>query len=338
MRGEHGLGLASRPPCPWVATGPRPGGPVPAARQPCAAAGSSRRGRAPHAAPSFPWRQISRMYWGYAEGGRDEHSEAIKDNFLWNMEGAAFVCNTCHPLEGKYLDAQPPEDLASKSVWAVGPVASPSVSTGEGDLAARDVNAWLDAFPDSSVAYVSFGTMMVPPPPHAAALAAALERSGTPFVWAAATATLSDGFEDRAAAAGTRLVLRGWPTQVTALRHRAVVCFVTHCGWNSVLEACAAGVPMLAWPMAADQFFNARLVVEEARVALAASWGGFGAVPEADELARALAQVVGEAGAGMRARAVEIAAGMAEAIGEGGSSWREVDGLVQELRELGRGR
>ena len=149
------------------------------------------------------------------------------------------------------------------------PVAPPSVSTGEGDPAG-DVNAWLDVFPDSSVAYVSFGTMMVPPPPHAAVLAAALERSGTPFVWAAATATLPDGFEDRAAAAGTRLV----------------------------------------------------------RVGLAASWGGFGAVPEADELARAL-------GAGMRARTVEIAAGMAEAIGEGGSSRRELDGLVQEL---GRGR
>ena len=127
---------------------------------------------------------------------------------------------------------------------------------------------------------------MVPPPPHAAALAAALERSGTPFVWAAATTTLPDGFEDRAVAAGTGLVLRGWASQVAALRHR---------------------------------------------VALAASWGGFGAVPEADELARALAQVVGEAGAGMRARAVEIAAGMAEAIGEGGSSRRELDGLVQEL-------
>ncbi|CAD6336904.1 unnamed protein product [Miscanthus lutarioriparius] len=285
-------------------------------------------------APSYPWRQISRMYRSYAEGGRDEHSEGIKDNFLWNMEGAAFVCNTCHPLEGKYLEAQPLTDLASKRVWAVGPVAPPPASTGEGDPAG-DVNAWLDAFPDSSVAYVSFGTMMVPPPPHAAALAAALERSGTPFVWAAATATLPDGFEDRAVAAGTGLVLRGWAPQVAALRHRAVGCFVTHCGWNSVLEACAAGVPMLAWPMAADQFFNARLVVEEARVALAASWGGFGAVPEADELARALAQVVGEAGAGMRARAVEIAARMAEAIGEGGSSRRELDGLVQEL---GRGR
>ncbi|PAN24337.1 hypothetical protein PAHAL_4G181100 [Panicum hallii] len=270
-------------------------------------------------APAFPWRQISRMYRSYVEGGGDEHSEAIKDNFLWNLESAAFVCNTCHPIEGTYLDAQPLEDLAS--------------NTGEDDPASN-VTAWLDAFPDSSVAYVSFGTMMVPPPQHAAALASALEWSGTPFVWAAATTTLPDGFEDRAAAAGTGLVLRGWAPQVAALRHHAVGCFVTHCGWNSVLESSAAGVPMLAWPMAADQFFNARLVVE-ARVAVAASWGGFGGVPDAEDLARALTEVVGEAGAGMRARAKELALMVAEAVGEGGRSRRDVDGLVEELRELG---
>ena len=125
-------------------------------------------------APAFPWRQLSRMYRSYAEGGGDEHPEAIKDNFLWNLDSAGFVCNTCHGL-----DAQP--------------------------------------------------------------------------------------LEARAGAAGTGLVLRGWEPQVAALLHRAVGCFVTHCGWNSLLEACAAGVPMLAWPMAADQFFNARLAVEDVR-------------------------------------------------------------------------
>ncbi|CAL5052415.1 unnamed protein product [Urochloa decumbens] len=294
-------------------------------------------------APAFPWPQISRMYRSYAEGGAGaggKHAEAIKDNFLWNLESAAFVCNTCHPLEGKYLDAQPLVDLAGKRVWAVGPVAPPppeTESTGGG--ATDDVTAWLDAFPDASVAYVSFGTMMVPPPGHAAALASALERSGTPFVWAAAAETaLPDGFEARAVAARTGLVLRRWAPQVAALRHRATGCFVTHCGWNSVMEACAAGVPMLAWPMAADQFFNARLVVEEAHVAVAASWGGFGGVPDVEDLVRALDEVVGEGGAGVRARAKELAVMVAEAMGEGGSSRRELDGLVQELRELGSGR
>ncbi|KAK3132194.1 hypothetical protein QOZ80_6AG0517300 [Eleusine coracana subsp. coracana] len=283
--------------------------------------------------PAFPWRQISRMYRSYAEGHGGEGADAIRDNFLWNLESAGFVCNTCHPLEGAYLDARPLVDLAGKRVWAVGPVEG---STGNDDEPKDDdVTAWLDAFPDASVAYVSFGTMMVPPPPHAAALAAALDRAGTPFVWAASTATLPDGFEDRAAEAGAGLVIRGWAPQAAALRHRAVGCFVTHCRWNSVLESAAAGVPVLAWPMAADQFFNARIVVEEARVGVAASWAGFGAVPDVEHLARSLTEVVvGEAGAGVRERAKALAAGVAEAASEGGSSRRELDGLVQVLREL----
>lgn len=31
---------------------------------------------------------------------------------------------------------------------------------------------------------------------------------------------------------------------------------MTHCGWNSVLEALSNGVLQLGWPMATEQFFN----------------------------------------------------------------------------------
>uniref|UniRef100_A0A0E0LAG4 Glycosyltransferase n=1 Tax=Oryza punctata TaxID=4537 RepID=A0A0E0LAG4_ORYPU len=278
--------------------------------------------------PAFPWRQLSRMYRSYVEGHGGVHGEAIKNNFLWNLESSAFVCNTSRALEGRYLDAQPLEDLAGKRVWAVGPVA-PELTTVE---PSGEVTRWLDAFPDASVAYVSFGSMMALPPPHAASLAAALEKSNTPFVWAASTATLPEGFEERTAASETGMVIRGWAPQTAVLRHPAVGCFVTHCGWNSVVEAAAAGVPMLAWPMAADQFFNARLVVDEARVGAPVSFGGFGHVPDADELAGVLGEVIGEAGSEMRARAKELAARMAEAARGDGSSRRDLDGMLKKSK------
>ncbi|KAF8650103.1 hypothetical protein HU200_064077 [Digitaria exilis] len=41
--------------------------------------------------------------------------------------------------------------------------------------------------------------------------------------------------------------------QVDVLGHPATAEFVTHCGWNSTLEAITAGVPMLCWPLYAEQ-------------------------------------------------------------------------------------
>jgi hypothetical protein len=192
--------------------------------------------------------------------------------------------------------------------------------------------AWLDAFPEASVVYVCFGSQEVPTPPAAAALAEALERSAVPFVWAVGGAVVPEGLEARVAGRG--LVARGWAPQVALLRHAAVGWFVTHCGWNSTLEAVAAGVPMLAWPMTGDQFFDARLLVDEARVAVRACEGGVGFVPDAGELASVLADAVGEKGRGTRARAKELAEEAARAVKEGGSSFADLEGLVQEIRKL----
>ncbi|KAK4759904.1 hypothetical protein SAY87_023035 [Trapa incisa] len=43
---------------------------------------------------------------------------------------------------------------------------------------------------------------------------------------------------------------------------------VLECGWNSVLESICAGVPILAWPMMAEQPLNAKMVEEELKMGL----------------------------------------------------------------------
>ncbi|CAL4941982.1 unnamed protein product [Urochloa decumbens] len=299
-------------------------------------------------APAYPWRQLTLLYRTYRDG--DEVSEGVHRNLLWNLEASSFVSNTFRRLEERYL-AAPLADLGFRRVRAIGPLAPDAADAasgrgGETAVSAADLCAWLDGFADDdgSVVYISFGSMAVLQPPHAAALAAALERTGVPFVWAVGTAApLPEGFEERVAAAaatagrrrGKGRVVRGWAPQVAALRHRAVGWFVTHCGWNSVLEASAAGVPMLAWPMTADQFVNVRLLVEEAGAAVPVSWGGIQAAPEAEEVARVLEAAAGGQCAHVAARAKELAEEAAATVSDGGASRQELDELVRELRELG---
>uniref|UniRef100_J3M232 Uncharacterized protein n=1 Tax=Oryza brachyantha TaxID=4533 RepID=J3M232_ORYBR len=144
-------------------------------------------------------------YKAYVEGLLEEQiGKSLKQNFLWNLESWGFVSNTFRALEGRYLDA-PLKDLGFKRVWAVGPVApetdAAGVRGGEAAIAAGNLSAWLDAFPEGSVVYVCFGSHAVLTPSVAAALAEALERSAVPFVWVVNAASgdcmVPEGFEAR---------------------------------------------------------------------------------------------------------------------------------------------
>ncbi|KIJ46325.1 glycosyltransferase family 1 protein, partial [Sphaerobolus stellatus SS14] len=55
-------------------------------------------------------------------------------------------------------------------------------------------------------------------------------------------------------------LLSKWAPQQLILDHKATGWFVTHCGQNSFIESLAAGVPMFAWPLFADQPYNAAIL------------------------------------------------------------------------------
>ncbi|XP_028757166.1 UDP-glycosyltransferase 92A1-like [Neltuma alba] len=167
-------------------------------------------------------------------------------------------------------------------VWAIGPVvlSTGSGSRGKGGGVRPELcREWLDTKPCNSVLYVCFGSMNTVSAAQMMELGMALERSGRNFIWVVrppigydinsefrAEEWLPQGFVGRIRESGRGLIAIGWAPQLEILSHKAVSAFLSHCGWNSVLEALSHGVPILGWPMAAEQFFNCKFLEEQVGV------------------------------------------------------------------------
>lgn len=130
---------------------------------------------------------------------------------------------------------------------------------------------WLDHQPAGSVMYVSFGSRTATSREQIKEMGEGLVRSGCPFLWVVKDkivdcddkAELSEvvGHKIMEKAKEKGLVVKSWVNQEEVLGHPAVGGFLSHCGWNSVIEAAWYGVPMLAWPHHGDQKMNAHVVV-----------------------------------------------------------------------------
>ncbi|XP_015874347.1 flavonoid 3-O-glucosyltransferase-like [Ziziphus jujuba] len=117
---------------------------------------------------------------------------------------------------------------------------------------------WLDQHEYASVAYISFGRIATPPPHELIALAEALEECKVPFLWSFrgnVDEKLPKGLIKRV---GSRGKIVPWTVQLLVLAHPSVGVFVTHGGWNSILESIIAGVPMICRPFFGDQKINMR--------------------------------------------------------------------------------
>ncbi|VAH43106.1 unnamed protein product [Triticum turgidum subsp. durum] len=138
---------------------------------------------------------------------------------------------------------------------------------------------WLDRQPVGSVVYVAFGSGGTLSVEQTAELAAGLEASDQRFLCVVRMpstaggsdeddplAWLPEGFLGRTRGRG--LAVAAWAPQARVLSHTATAVFVSHCGWNSTLESVGCGVPMLAWPLYAEQRMNAVLLEERLGVAL----------------------------------------------------------------------
>lgn len=298
--------------------------------------------------PKYPWWQLSPVYRSYVE--REGISEFIKEGFWDDMASWGLVINSFDALERLYL-RHLMSVLGHQRVWAVGPLVPPKEKAGPNGHKERGgacsdqgdkVISWLDTCQDNEVVYVSFGTQAMLTGDQMEAVGGALEKSGVRFIWCAREPKTSEhkasghgrvppGFEDCTASRG--IVIKEWAPQVAILNHRAVGTFLTHCGWNSVLEGLMAGVELLAWPMGADQFSNATLLVDYLNIGVRVCEGA-SAIPNPNDLARALADSVSPGHVERRKRILKLRNDALEAVKENGSSSKEMHGLVNTLNEL----
>ncbi|KAK9286589.1 hypothetical protein L1049_014989 [Liquidambar formosana] len=139
---------------------------------------------------------------------------------------------------------------------------------------------------------------------------------------------------------GKGWIRRGWAPQVLILDHKAIGGFVTHCGWNSTLEGLTAGVPMVTWPLFADQFYNEKLVTDVLRVGVevgAQEWSRWidnkKVSVKRDNIEKAVTQLMaGEEAEEMRNQARALKEMARRATEEGGSSYSDLNALIDELR------
>ncbi|CAN6356787.1 unnamed protein product [Urochloa humidicola] len=244
-------------------------------------------------------------------------------------------------------------DRPTPPVYCVGPLVSPGAGRGSSAAADGDHEClrWMDAQPDRSVVFLCFGSMGALPKPQLAEIAAGLESSGHRFLWIVRSPPggrgggaspvmeqvdepldelLPAGFMDRTKDKG--FVVKSWAPQVDVLRHRAAGAFVTHCGWNSTLEAVAAGIPMLCWPLYAEQGLNKVFIVEEMRLGVEMAMDGEGFVP-AEEVEKKVRWVMGDSDGAreLKERAVAARDKVAEALADGGSSQAAFVEFVKDL-------
>ncbi|KAM0933375.1 putative trans-zeatin O-beta-D-glucosyltransferase [Dioscorea sansibarensis] len=262
------------------------------------------------------------------------------------------VMNTFDDVEPMFVEAY--KKVVGKDVWTVGPLClydknDLSSRIVRGNKAAVDQDklfAWLDSMVEKSVLYVSFGSLARMKVGQILEIGSGLEASGVPFLWVIKDVEKSSeveewlqGFEKRISLRS--FVIKGWAPQAVILSHNAVGGFVSHCGWNSTLEAVTNGVPMITWPQFADQFLNERLVVEFLRIGIAIGvkkpvfYYGDGEIPvKRDDVERAVRNLMGdgEAAEERRIRAREIKDKAINAMDEGGSSYENITRLVEYIK------
>lgn len=276
----------------------------------------------------------------------EKYARYVESMFKPLLDVFGVVVNSFRGLELEYCNEF--EMTQARRVYFVGPVSLSHTTDmhgviergGEGDASCLK---WLDNKDARSVIFVSFGSQCYFKSAQLHELAVGLEESGRNFLWVVrgvdqSVEWMPEGWEERVADRG--LVVKEWAPQVAILENAAIGAFMTHCGWNSILEGTAAGVPMLTWPLAHDQFINEKLLVDVVCCAARLWEGGKRSSSETGSelvprtvISHVVSRFMETGGeySSVHCKAQELGAEARAAMAERGSSMADLNCLISDL-------
>ncbi|KAL6555031.1 hypothetical protein OROGR_006289 [Orobanche gracilis] len=225
--------------------------------------------------------------------------------------------------------------------YAIGPVNFSTdhiTNISKSMLCETDCTKWLDSKSPGSVLYVSFGSMVQTDSQVIEEIARGLLSSEVNFIWAMrhsqvensinSTRALPIGFLDDVKDRG---LVVPWCNQTAVLSNPAVGGFLTHCGWNSILESMWCCVPMICYPVCYDQPTNRKLVVDDWKIGINLCDG---VSINGDEVASKIKMLMsGKFSDGIRNEMKKIMSIMHNASADDGSSERNFDKFVKDFKD-----
>jgi len=178
---------------------------------------------------------------------------------------------------------------------------------------------WLNKWKTCSIFYINSGSITVMIDHHLKEFAWGIANSKLPFLWimrpdvvmGEETSTLPQDFLDEVKDRG---YITSWCFQDQALAHPSVGGFLTHCGWNSTLEAISAGVPTICWPFFGEQQTNCKYLCNTWKIGMEINHD-----VKMEEITELLTEMMeGEKGKEMRQKCLEWKKKSTKAIDLGG--------------------
>ena len=188
--------------------------------------------------------------------------------------------------------------------------------------------SWLNTRPQGSVVYVAFGSIAKLNNVQMEELASAVSKFS--FLWVVRE-KLPSGFletldKDKS------LVLK-WSPQLEVLSNKAIGCFLTHCGWNSTLEALAIGVPMVAMPQWIDQPMDAKYIQDVWKAGVRVKIDNESRIAKTEEIEFSIKEVMeGEKSKEMKENAKKWRDLAVKSLSEGGSTDINIDTFVSKVQ------